>query len=348
MQQRLLFAVAWLAATLAAGAERGPTGGLPDTGQTTRYTKSFGEDSDFTGSSPAYQDNKDGTVTDLVTGLVWQRVDGGEMTWEKAKEYAKSLRLAGKQDWRLPNSNELLSLMNHGLHGPAMDTTVFPHLEARYWWTGTAKVDDPSKVWLVNTGGGIGAHAKTETISSGGDRPVHIRCVRGTSRLGSGPTLKDNGDGTVTDQRTGLVWQKVGPARRGTWEEALRACSELDLAGRKDWRLPNIKELRSLSDDALAAPSADRKFLPGMNAAAYWSSTTQCNRPERAWFTDFTSGLVTYADKTTPQWFLAVRGGEPTAGSREKTEPDPKTLAPPEKAKGGGKGKPRGDKKGGN
>lgn len=177
MKPLLCPAVAWLltAAATAATADRTPTGGLPDTGQAVRYTKTFGEDADFTGAPPAYQDNKDGTVTDLVTGLVWQKADGSEMTWDKAKDYAKSLRLAGKQDWRLPNSNELLSLMNHGMHGPAMDTAVFPHSDARYWWTATPKVDDSSKVWLVNTGGGIGAHAKTETLSAGGDRPVHVR-----------------------------------------------------------------------------------------------------------------------------------------------------------------------------
>jgi hypothetical protein len=326
--------------TLACAAPASPAGtGLPDTGQTTRFTRTFGEDADYLGRAPAYRDNRDGTVTDLVTGLIWQKVDGGEMTWEKAKEYAKNLRLAGQTDWRLPNSMELLSLMNHGMHGPAMDTEVFPRSGARYWWTDAVKQGDSGKVWLVNTGGGIGAHAKTETVSAGGDRPVHVRCVRGTCSLGAGPDLKDNGDGTVTDRRTGLVWQKVGEAEKVTWEDALRRCSTLDLAGRKDWRLPNIKELRSLSDDGRTDPSLDRAFFPGASPTAYWSATTQVNRPERAWYVDFANGLVTYADKTDRLLLRAVRGGAEPTGPREKPEP------PPAPAAGPGKPKPKGGKK---
>lgn len=335
------------AATLAWAAEPPKPSGLPDTGLTTRYTKTFGEDADFTGRAPAYKDNQDGTITDLVTGLIWQKTDGGEMTWERAQAYAQSLRLAEKSDWRLPNSIELLSLMNHGMHGPAMDTTFFTKTDARYWWTNSPRADDASKVWLVNTGGGIGAHAKTETVSAGGERPVHVRCVRGTSSFGAGPSLKDNGDGTVTDQRTGLCWQKVGGSAKLSWEDALRYCTELNLGGQKDWRLPNIKELRSLSDDRRTQPSLDRAFFPSAAAAFYWSSTTQSNRPERAWYVDFSSGLVTYADKTSAQLVLAVRGGVEQTGPRDKPTPDPKTLVGTgkERPPGEGKGKPKGAKK---
>ena len=68
---------------------------LPDTGQTGDYTATFGEDSDYTRNPPSYTDNGDGTVTDNVTGLMWQQADGGEMTWENAVAYADSLTLGG-------------------------------------------------------------------------------------------------------------------------------------------------------------------------------------------------------------------------------------------------------------
>ena len=300
---------------------------LADTGITLRYTKTFGEDGDYAGSAPSFKDNGDGTVTDVLTGLLWQKADGGEMTWEKAKDYAKSLRLAGRQDWRLPTSMELFALTNQGMHGPAMDTSVFTRSEARYWWTNSTRADDAAKVWLVNSGGGIGAHAKTETVSAGGERPVHVRCVAGTSVTGTGPSLVDNPDGTVTDRRTGLTWQKLGPAKALTWEEALKYCDALKPSGHGPWRLPNIKELRSLSDDAKIRPSLDRKFFPEAKVANYWSSTTQSNRPGRAWLVEFETGLVTYADKTEAQFVIAVCGGVATAGPREKSEPDPKVLA---------------------
>ncbi|MBI4687331.1 MAG: DUF1566 domain-containing protein [Nitrospirae bacterium] len=58
----------------------------------------------------------------------------------------------------------------------------------------------------------------------------------------------DNGNGTVTDNRTGLVWQQ-GEAGQMMWGSALSYCEGLPLGGKTDWRLPNVKELESLTDD---------------------------------------------------------------------------------------------------
>ena len=342
----LLFAP--LATIVGAGASPSATipSCLPDTGQTNHYTQTFGEDSDFSGRAPAYADNGDGTVTDKVTGLMWQKTDGGEMTWEQAKAFARKLRLGGHADWRLPNSMELFSIVDHGKHGPAMDTKFFTPTEARYWWTDSPRVDDGTKVWLVNSGGGIGAHSKQETISAGGERSVHVRCVRGASPFGTGPRLHDNGDGTVTDQRTGLIWQKIGSDRRMTWEEALKYCDDLTLAGQADWRLPNIKELRSISDDRKVQPSLDKTFFPGAQVACYWSSTSLCNRPKQAWFVDFETGLVSHADKPQSYLVLAVRGGVTVPASKVKPAPDRSLFAGSGKGGGpdGGKRKGRPDR----
>lgn len=299
---------------------------LPDTGQTVRYTQSFGEDSDYAGVQPSYTDNEDGTITDNVTGLMWQKTDGGEMTWEKARQYANDCQLGGYSDWRLPHSNELFSIMDHGRHGPAMNTEVFTKTEARYWWTGVTRPDDSSKVWVVNTGGGIGSHAKSETVSAGGERPIHVRVVRGTSSLGTGPRFQENGNGSITDNSTGLMWQKLSTQEGMTWEDALAACGKLDLAGHKDWRLPNIKELRSISDDSKVRPSLDITFFPNAQAKIYWSSSSQSNRPQRAWFVDFVTGLVSYSDKTEKHLAIAVRDNHSTPGTKDKSPPDASLL----------------------
>ena len=308
---------------------------LPDTGQSIRYTQTFGEDADYVGTEPAFVDNGDETITDKVTGLTWQKTDGGEMTWEQAQVYAQSLRLGGHSDWRLPNSIELFGIMDHGRHGPAMNTEFFPRTQARYWWTSANRADDKSRVWVVNTGGGIGAHLKSETTSAGGDRPMHVRCVRGDSVFGSGPSLRNNGDGTLTDERTGLVWQQLGERAGMTWEEALKHCSQLNLADKSNWRLPNIKELRSLSDDHRMQPSMDRELFPNAEGKPYWSSTTQSNRPERAWYVDFSTGLVTYSDKTERYLVLAVRDEVSVAGEQNKPAPHPDSLRKTGGEKGG-------------
>ena len=203
-----------------------------------------------------------------------------------------------------------------------IDAEFFSRTEARYWWTIVVRADDPSKIWVVNSGGGIGAHAKSETISAGGSRPMHVLCVRGQARISTGPQLHDNKDGTVTDRTTGLIWQRLGSEQGMTWEDALKACADLNLSGRNDWRLPNIKELRSINDDRKVRPSLDGSFFPNAKADIYWSSTTQWNRPERAWYVDFVTGLVSYSDKTERHFLLAVRDGMSIAGPREKPKPD--------------------------
>jgi hypothetical protein len=55
-----------------------------------------------------------------------------------------------------------------------------------------------------------------------------------------------NGDGTVTDLDTGLMWQQSDSGNTYTWKDGLAYCTSLDLAGYADWRMPNSRELQSL------------------------------------------------------------------------------------------------------
>lgn len=260
-------------------------------------------------SPSAFLDNRDGTVTDKSTGLQWQRNDGGEMTWEKAGQYCAGLSLAGHQDWRLPTTREAFGSMDQSRPKPAMDTRAFPPSEAEYWWTSEARADDPNRVWVTNAGGGAGPHPKSETVSAGGSKRYHARCVRSSSPPPAAAGYIDNGDGTVTDHRTGLVWQKAEAPAEMTWEEALRYVKGLGTGGKTDWRLPNIKELQSLNDEKTVRPSIDRKFFPETKPEEYWSSTAMGNRPDYAWTVDFTVGIVSYSEMTEKAWVRAVRGG---------------------------------------
>jgi Protein of unknown function (DUF1566) len=85
---------------------------LPDTGQNMGYTTTFGEDNDYTINPPHFYNNLNGTLSDTVTGLMWQRIDGGEMTVENAAIYADTLTLSGFTDWRLPTAREAFSILN--------------------------------------------------------------------------------------------------------------------------------------------------------------------------------------------------------------------------------------------
>lgn len=282
---------------------------LPDTGETTSYTTTFGEDSDFMINVPNLIDNGDGTVTDSVTGLMWQKGDGGEMTFENAVIYTDTLSLGGYTDWRLPDAHESFSILNHQHTNPALDPAVFPNTLADYWWTSTQQVNDTNKIWVTNAGGGIGNHLRTETISAGGAKRYQTRAVRQVI----GPIYLpahfiDNGNGTVTDMFTQLVWQQVAYPDSITWESALMYADTLVLGGRSDWRLPNIKELQSINDETRLNPSINTTYFIGAGIKQYWSSTTLPNQTTKAWYLDTRYGITTYQFKTAKLPVLLVAG----------------------------------------
>jgi len=109
----------------------------------------------------------------------------------------------------------------------------------------------------------------------------------------------DNGDGTVTDTCTGLMWQKTPPPGTRSWQSALAYCEDLDLAGYGDWRLPNVRELLSILDYGVWAPSLDPVFHPGTAFGYwYWSSTTAEDLTSYAWIVGFYVGFAKGWSKT--------------------------------------------------
>ncbi len=128
--------------------------------------------------------------------------------------------------------------------------------------------------------------------------------------------LVDNSDGTVTDTKTGLMWQKA-EAGIMTWKAALAYSDTLVLAGFSDWRLPDLKELQSLADSILDNPSIYRTAFPDTTSNNYWSSTTNEDATDYAWAVFCKDGEV-YAkpgevypgDKLNGQGVRAVRGGQ--------------------------------------
>ena len=115
----------------------------------------------------------------------------------------------------------------------------------------------------------------------------------GAYRLGCpmGARFVDEGDGTVLDTCTGLLWQKTPGKQGATWCDALAYCEGLSLAGHDDWRLPNVRELHSLVDYGRDAPPLDPVFntLPGAHSG-YWASTTLANDDRLAWHVAFGRG----------------------------------------------------------
>jgi len=117
--------------------------------------------------------NSDGTVTDTSTGLMWQEVDAGEMPWESALDYCEELNLAGYDDWRMPNKNDLQSLINYSVYSPSIDSTAFPTTRLDGYWSSTTKVYSTVYAWYVNFISGSNSGNQTKGSYK------YVRAVRG-------------------------------------------------------------------------------------------------------------------------------------------------------------------------
>jgi len=118
----------------------------------------------------------------------------------------------------------------------------------------------------------------------------------------NGVRFVDNGDGTITDMATGLMWIKdpsqiggdwgsPGSPTTTTWAVAITRCNALEYAGYSDWRLPNIKELYSIVDIGEKNPSINNIY-DNTIVDNYWSSSTKKNITSYKWVVVFDFGSV--------------------------------------------------------
>lgn len=251
----------------------------------------FGQDAQHAGAQPRYRDNGDGTVSDLVTGLMWEKGFRRGVSFADAPADAARARTGGHADWRVPTTKELYSLIRFdGATGSAGPGRTGAPADARpYLDTGAFDFEYPAQ------GRFIDAQYVTSTAYGGrvmngqraffgvnfadgrikgypqdggpGRRGWYARYVRGNPAYGRND-LVDNRDGTITDRATGLTWTKADSGRGLDWEGALAWCEGLGLAGHSDWRLPNAKELHSIVDysrspDATGSAAIDPLFAIG-------------------------------------------------------------------------------------
>jgi Protein of unknown function (DUF1566) len=142
----------------------------------------------------------------------------------------------------------------------------------------------------------------------------------------------DNGNGTITDNRTGLVWEKLSDDgsihdKDATYTYTTAVTTKVatlnsgSFAGFTDWRVPNLEELESLRNLGTANPAVFSAFNTNCVAActvltcsctrsnAYWSSSAYLNAPSNAWDVTFFDGFVNVNGKPNTKSVRAVRGG---------------------------------------
>lgn len=291
------------------GAIAAPTAGEPF----------YGQDAQITGTVASYTDNGDGAVTDNVTGLMWTASpdlngDGSITAADKlntadAMASAGEVTVGGYTDWRLPTIKELYSLIDFsGLDASTYmgdDTSLLtPFIDAEYFefgygdTTAGERIIDAqaasSTIYVDATFGGIetmfGVNFADGRIKGYPTAKLFlVYYVRGNTQYGVND-FTDNGDGTVTDAATGLMWAQDDSGVGMEWEAALawvQQANDTQYLGHDDWRLPNIKELQSIVDYTRSPGTTDSAAIDPVfrttsitNEAGqtdypyYWSSTT--------------------------------------------------------------------------
>lgn len=298
------------------------------TGQTKRYNHSdeisqqsndvafYGQDADYLkGAKMSFEDNGDGTVTDLNTGLIWQKTPSSmSFSWDQAVDYTEQLNLANFDDWRMPSTKELFSISNFNTGWPYLNLNYFDLANDRvskdeqYWtsnyYVGATQQGGTDAAFGVNSGTG---HIKAYPAKAGGHFGNYVRAVRGKTYGNN--NYMDNEDGTITDIASGLMWTKNDNGTGINWVDALAYARNSKVAGFTDWRLPNVKELQGIVDYTRSptahkiddvGPAIDELFVCTeiTNEAGeddygfYWTSTSAYFNPDKpnysyAWYVAF-------------------------------------------------------------
>jgi len=301
----------------------------------------YGQDAQHDGNKPSYTLSSDGlTVYDNVTGLTWQQTpdtngDGAiniadKMTYEEAIAYPATLnasKFAGFDDWRLPSIKELYSLIlfigtdpnpmasDSAGQIPFLDTDYFAFaygdtaageriIDSQYAsstkYVSTTMGGSPTLFGVNFADGRIKGYGLT--MPGGREKTFVVQCVRGNTDYGKND-FADNGDGTITDKATGLMWAQADSGEGLDWREALAWVQQMNAEnylGYNDWRMPDVKELQSIIDytrspDTTQSAAIDPLFeCTGITNEAgetdfpcYWTSTTHIGEGGRGETADY-------------------------------------------------------------
>ncbi len=295
-------------------------------------------------------------VQDLATGRTWAGCVLGQSgadcqgtplvtDFYAAEAGCHDLVYGGHDDWVLPDAWALQSIVDYAVTSPAFDLAAFPGTPSDFavnydaWWeecawSASAYAGAADVGWAVMTnsgdvsqGSGISYHY--HDYAAAGWDGCTARCVRERPPETQARFIRFEpvADEPVVVDRIGpRVWQgcalgQTGAACDGaasmlTWADALSACEALVWADRDDWRLPDVKELRSIVDDRFVSPAVDPAMFPAtpyygpvttLNVGNFWSATAR-DYNDFALYVDFGQGFSHFYVQSESRHVRCVRG----------------------------------------
>ena len=338
-------------------------GGLNGTGATTTLAglPSFGRDvnaltkNDADGAlgfSFAATTGSPACTVDKVTGLLWQATGYTPSTYANMSsliEAANTTVMCGKSDWRVPSTNELLSVLNFStpISQPMnADTISSASPMTGDFWTAEQLANATNDAWVVSPGQGGAVSGLSKTTSTPFVRLVSGGLVNGVPRASTCndadsrfDVLKDATtaapDGTIYDNKSGLMWKQCTEGLSGpqcnpiglatefspdqatptyllNWLKNVNGNPSTLGAGFSDWRIPTVKELASLVDRCIMPPSTpaiNTTIFPASKSMSYISATVNANDPDTFWYVDFKDGSVGVGSPQN-KYLRLVRAGQ--------------------------------------
>jgi Protein of unknown function (DUF1566) len=259
-------------------------------------------------------------VKDNVTGLIWENhnappvehADFANSDLVAVRQYlSENANKCALSGWRMPTEQELQTIVDYGVSlgsSKTIDLNYFPFTGR--WYFSANGVGKGSSSWGVSfdTGaiGGLDQY-------SGND---HARLVIGTEMPNTGRYVVSSDGTEVTDTKTGLIWARcsVGQVWNGsicantpttfTHEAALSQAKNLAVSTGKAWRLPNVKELASITDKSFNNPVVDSTIFPNTSSGGFWSSSPSVGVTYNALGVYFNYGYMNGSYRSS---YLAVR-----------------------------------------
>ena len=290
-----------------------------------------------------------GATLQTCYGSTGERCDTGSLI---ATVNAKGICGETANDWRLPTRAELMGIStaaNQGGMDPsssvAYDSEYFPNMARATYWTADNVAGSPKDARVVNAGmGSDGLSAKSSyqyvMLVRGGapvgdDTPANANnCTIRSGNLETTPFVTaagiggftDHGDGTVTHNKTGLMWKRCiqgrswsagacgGSTQTFNWQNALKSATTEGTGIYSDWRLPSRNEFLSIIETGCSTPMINPTVFPNIpGAGQFWTSTHAGTiAPTSAWAVRVDNGSALLKAKTQTAYVLLVREGATT------------------------------------